>query len=289
MDKKFIYKQQNKRDMLLLLMAQQEFYNKAKKILYIGIILSTIGTAAFAVLTTKCSSDTVNALSILFSMILLAVNFCCGIISNNLKEIGAKIQQTFDVKLYGMHMNFGILNRDDIANVTADYASLDLKKVENWYSDYYSLSISEQIFHCQQENIRWDGKLRKNYLWFNIAACMILSVAILLIAILAKSSLFQFFAMLAWAIPIWQFFLNQCKDIYCDLGTLKELKNEYELILNNKVNYSDSELYAQLETLQSFIFDHRKKAVLIPNWFYRCFQRKFQTHEDAIALQHKKK
>lgn len=46
---------------------------------------------------------------------------------------------------------------------------------------------------------------------------------------------------------------------------------------------SKKKILDEIEELQVEIFDYRKKAYLIPNWFYKLFRKNMQTEEDRLA------
>lgn len=167
MDRKNIFEDQNSTFMLSLLKAQKEMYASAKKRLYIPLGVTIIGMVIFSILSKIIEADSISAISIMFSAIMISVNTYYGYKSNKLKELGATIQQTFDVKLFNISEDFGVLNESEIADLTADYKESEIKKFKNWYCDYSSFTFTKQIFHCQQENMQWDIDLRKN-IWIVI-------------------------------------------------------------------------------------------------------------------------
>lgn len=287
MDRKNIFEDQNSTFMLSLLKAQKEMYASAKKRLYIPLGVTIIGMVIFSILSKIIETDSISAISIMFSAIMISVNTYYGYKSNKLKELGATIQQTFDVKLFNISEDFGVLNESEIADLTADYKESEIKKFKNWYCDYSSFTFTKQIFHCQQENMQWDIDLRKKYLDCNIIVGSCLSIGIFLYSVYYNLTMFQMFALLVWAIPILQYVFAQYKDVYENIESLKSLKQKYALIENNLENYDEGELYSKLCNLQLYIFEHRKKALLIPDWFYNFFREKIQYHEDNIAKQKK--
>lgn len=46
---------------------------------------------------------------------------------------------------------------------------------------------------------------------------------------------------------------------------------------------SKKKIWDEIEELQVEIFNYRKKAYLIPNWFYKLFRKTMQTEEDKLA------
>lgn len=280
-----IYQKQNEPDMLLLIKTQREIYSKAKKIFYTGISISIILTIGFSVLTFVCKNQYINVVSALASILTLIFGTVYTYKSDQLKETGAKIQQTFNYRLYNMKLNYGILNNLALNEITCHYASANFDNEINWYNDHSNLSKLKQIFHCQGEDFRWDKNLREKYLAFNITIVLIFITSILAFAFLSNLPVGQRFVYLIWIIPILQYLLNLLKDIFADFNTLNEIKNKQTFIAENLNILEENDLQQQLIDLQLYLFEHRKKAVLIPDWFYKRNKESMQEYENNLSKQ----
>ena len=74
-----------------------------------------------------------------------------------------------------------------------------------------------------------------------------------------------------------------------DDNRITKLKNASDNLLNNGGLILDGDELVQKEIdLQSGIFEHRKKALLIPNFFYELCRPKQQKNEESIAGNYKK-
>lgn len=280
-----IYQQQNNPEILLLQKAQRSKYTEAKKVLYPGLYLSIAGTVIFAILTSFYDIELINTLSSFLAIVLFGFTSYMEKKANGHIELAAKIQQTIDVKLFQMPDNCHVLLSSEIKEITASYNSAELSEFENWYSDYSSLDFSKQVFLSQKENIRWDQKLREKY------SCLITSLAIgcpillLMYIIFTNSSISSFFAMASWLFPLEQFLITQWIGLRDNISYLKAVNEEYRSIEKCYEKYSPSEIQCKLCGLQTYIFEHRKKSIIIPDWFYKKHQSKMQKYEDDVAAE----
>lgn len=280
-----IYQKQNEPNMLLLLKTQRELYSKAKKVFYSGTSISIILTIIFTLLTFICKNQYVDAVSFLFSILTIIFNIVCTYQSDSLKEKAAKIQQTFNYRLYDMKLNYGTLNDDDLADITADYKSANFDKERDWYKEYPNSSKLKQIYHCQLQDIRWDKKLRGKFRTLNIIMASLLIIFVIAFAFLSKLPIGQRFVYVIWIVPILQYMLNLLKDIFSNFNTLNDIRAKQVSIENNLDRLTESELQQQLEDLQLCIFEHRKRAFLIPDWFYKLYEKTLHEHENNLSQQ----
>lgn len=153
--------------------------------------------------------------------------------SSNCRDLAASLQQTIDVKLFQFPECCHALLPVRLRELSASYANIDNKDIEefkNWYEDYSSLSFYEQIFHSQKENIRWDNQLRRNYFFAAIAAYSVIFCVLVFYAIASNEKVSHFFAIFSWLFPITQFFVSHCFGLWIETGSLKELKDKYDLL-----------------------------------------------------------
>ena len=74
-----------------------------------------------------------------------------------------------------------------------------------------------------------------------------------------------------------------------DDNRITKLKNASDNLLNNwGVILDGDELVQKAIELQNGIFEHRKNAVLIPDFFYKICRPKQQKNEEDIAENYKK-
>ncbi len=278
-----IFSKQNERDFLLLLKAQSEEYTYAKKWLYSGIILSIIFTIIFSILTTIFKNELANVGSSFMAIVLFAYSTYSEKKSDNLITHASKIQQTIDVKLFNIPNISEIFSDVEIKEIVIKYKNANLSNFKNWYSDYSKLSFEEQIFFSQRENTRWDKKLREKYKKIIIFIIIFFIFLLILYSIIFDITAAHFFAIASWGFPLGQFVTLHLIKNHDDISRLEKISKdikETELLLKKEGN---QKIFCRLCCLQSLIFEHRKKANLIPDWFYKRNQKNMQKYEDDLA------
>ncbi len=280
-----IYHQQNNREILLLQKAQRSKYTKAKKVLYPGLYSGIAGAVTFAILMSFYDVELLHTLSSFLAIVIFAFTSFLEKKSNEYIELAAKIQQTIDVHLFRMPDNCHVLLPSETKEIVASYTSTELSDFKNWYSDYSPLDFPKQIFLSQKENIRWDRKLREKY------SCLITSLAIgcpillVLYTIFTNTTASSFFAIASWIFPLEQFLITQWIGLRDNINYLKAVNEEYRSIEKCYEKYSTYEIQCKLCGLQAYIFEHRKKSIMIPDWFYKKYQSKMQKYEDQLAAE----
>jgi len=289
---KSIYTLQNEDKILKCLVRQRELYNYAKLINNIKFILMII-IIAINIMTKFF--DNINLLKLLLIMILLLpfINDWLNIVSNNLKNRAAKIQQYIDVKLYSSVLNQSskiwgeILTRSEISNEISKISSqkIEKQKVKDWYRNYSTHDTFLQIFYCQKENINWDSKLRKFY---KIILELILYgvLLILLLIIVFKSELVtkNFLKNILWFPSLSNYLYEIINNLKRDIEELSKINKKSENIERKiEENICKKEIINLEINLQEEIYNQRRKSYLIPNFFYKINLEKYQRNEDKVA------
>lgn len=278
-----IYSRQNKRDILLLLKSQQEEYSRAKRLLYFGAYSSIFASVVFSILTSLIDSELLRSISFLMAMLIFAASTVCENLSKNIVESAAKIQQTIDTRLFNISDRSHILRASEEVEVTAKYQNSDLSNLMNWYSDYSGLSFQKQVFFSQKENIRWDKNLRKKYYVVIVLMTIGCPILLLLYAVLKNITTLTLFAIASWLFPLEQFLIKQWIGITESIKYLDSV-NQRTLEVDGLFNtLSVDAISCNLCSLQTAIYESRKKATLIPDWMHRKTRKKLQRFEDSIA------
>ena len=217
------------------------------------------------------------------AMLIFAASTICENISKNIVECAAKIQQTIDTRLFKISDRSHILRASEEAEVTAKYQNSDLTNLMNWYSDYSGLSFLKQVFFSQKENIRWDKSLRKKYYVVIVAMTIGCPILLLLFAILKNITTLTLFAIASWLFPLEQFLIKQWIGITESIKYLDSV-NQRTLELDGLFDTLSADVMScNLCSLQTAIYESRKKATLIPDWMHRKTREKLQRFEDSIA------
>ena len=292
---KSIYENQNDPLIIQCLFAQRKKYSQAKLISEIYFIICVLGVCTFLILKAIFPSDLITVLSTVLSVIAFAVSFLVKSITSKLKETAAGIQQYIDTTLYKSNQ-YSSLNskwtcpftKDQIIEMVSKYPTHGFTSNDKWYEDYSTKSFCEQIYYSQYENLRWDYDLRKYYSrLYKAGLCTILGVLIIY-AIILNLTVIECIFILAWIFPFIKFYVSFNNAMKKDLMRLTTLKNKSDNLMHNVGMVLDGEEIINLEIdLQKKLYEHRQKAVLIPDFIYKLFRNKQQKNEENIANNHR--
>jgi hypothetical protein len=284
MNNNSIYKRQNTAANLLLLQAQRSEYSKAKKLSIWSFIISVVLSCICAIILTYLNSELFIASSALLTCCVLFVDNILKYQIDAHSEIAARIQQTFDIGVYGLNLKYGLLKKVDCVSATAEY---DVKNIDdnlkNWYSDYSNLPHYEQILCCQLQNVCWDKKLRTKYQFFTIILAVIIIISIIVVLVIRNSSIITTLVVLSWILPIAQYTCSTYKGINDDCSRLNILEEDTKQAIDTIKVKSDDEAEKIVIGIQLLLFEHRKHLIQIPDWFYFLYKNSYQKSFDRLA------
>ena len=117
--------------------------------------------------------------------------------------------------------------------------------------------------------------------------CTILGVLILY-AIILNLTVIECISILAWGFPFIKFYISFNNAMNNDETRLTTLKNKADNIMHNVGMVLDGEGLVGLEIeLQNKLYEHRQKAVLVPDFIYKLFLKKQLKNEENIAENHR--
>lgn len=281
-----IYDMQNNDNMLKCLVAQRRDYSLGKR----ANAYKSFFTIAFAVLAIVASlvdNEVLSVISCLCAIILSIMNRHIDGYVVKQKKHAASIQQYFDVTLFSSAIGNstcdwgGLPTKTDIAESISDIKSSETTPVRDWYSDYSTLSPTEQVFRCQQTNIRWDAKLRSEFKWFIVISSSAILLLLVCIAIAVNPTFVKCISVLSWILPIANFSFGYYDGLHKDMKRLEELKRQSNIVERALPNSEACE--TEIINLQTLIMESREAAVLIPDWYYNKRQSTHQRKENRIA------
>ena len=293
---KSIYEKQSDTLIIQCLFAQRKKYTQAKLVAGAYFFFCVVAVCAFTVLKSITNNEVVTGLSIGLSF---AAFFATSLINKlvlKIKTEAAEIQQYIDVTLYSSNQYLQLndkwscpLTKDRIIELVSRYPKSGFTDNDKWYEDYSTCNYSKQILLCQKENLRWDSDLRKKYALAYKVIMYAIIASIFVVAVIINPSFLNFLSIALWCLPfikyLWSF-NNHMKE---DDNRITKLKNAADNLLNNFGLILDGDELIQKEIeLQNGIFEHRKNALLIPNFFYKMCRTKQQKNEEAIADNYKK-
>ncbi|MDO4947829.1 MAG: S-4TM family putative pore-forming effector [Fibrobacter sp.] len=282
-----IYEKQSEPLIIQCLFAQRRNYTYAKICAGVYFVVCVALVCFFAVLKSLYKCDFVLGLSIGLS---IAVIFAASYINElimNFKHKAATIQQYIDTCLFASCENSdktwsSPLSKNDIIEKVSMHPERGFCKNDKWYADYSSQPYSNQIAYCQKENIRWDGTLR---MYYRIACNTLLILTIILIWVISveeNPDFKQWISFIPWFLPFAKYLITFNKNMNADKIRLDKL-NKMACEILDKDYGCCSDKYNDLIDLQAQIFEHRKKAVLIPNFFFLLYRSRQQKNEELIA------
>ncbi len=174
-----------------------------------------------------------------------------------------------------------IREKTDIVESISGIENADLESVKNWYSDYSKLSPTEQVFRCQQTNIRWDAELRSEFKWLVVISSGVILLLLAGMAIAINPTFVKCISVLAWMLPIADISFGYYDGLRKDIKRLEAIRQQSNIVENALSNGETCE--SKIINLQTLIMENRANAVLIPDWYYNKRQDAHQKKEDSIA------
>lgn len=288
-----IFCKQNDELLLQCQLAQRNEYSYAKKIIRTKSIL-TFGFAVLSVVASIKNVDLLTAVVSLLAVMLLVTNKYVESCSSTHKKHAALIQQYIDATLYsaiinGEKLDWGNMpSNTDIATATSKFKNADTSEVQNWYSDYSSLSPYEQVFHCQRKNVRWDYDLQKKFKLFQIIVTVIIFLITCSAFLAVNPTFVKSICVLSWFVPVAEYYYSIYREVDKNIKLLQSIDKQCDTIeteLTKLTSDNYSEIKKLLVELQYKIWNRRETGVLIPDRFYNFFKKKQQETEDNIAIQ----
>ncbi|WP_073237827.1 S-4TM family putative pore-forming effector [Fibrobacter sp. UWH9] len=281
-----IYEKQSDALIIQCLFAQRRNYTYAKLCAGAYFVICVLFVVTFSILKTLYRCDFITGLSIGLSVAtIFAASFtneCC----TDFKKKASGIQQYMDSVLFTCKEIpctkwLTPFNKHKIIEIVSSFKTSGFDENDKWYEDYSSKDYPLQILLSQKENIRWDKTLR-NY--FRLSCNSLLVLAVILIfatALLINPTFSSIIGIVPWSLPFIKYLRtfnqrmkNDCARL-CQLNALAD--SLVEFYHANQINYDD------IVNLQNQIYEHRKTAILIPNFFFKLFHNRFQNNEKYIA------
>lgn len=132
---------------------------------------------------------------------------------------------------------------------------------------------------CQEQNIRWDGELRKRYIWVLIVLCVI-EVLVIVAFTIHGSGVINGLAVAMWLFPVLKVAITAVVNLVKDIKRLDDIsQNIYQAEAQSQ---NEEKLFECVCDLQHLIYEHRSQCCLIPDFFYKIFRKVDETREDKI-------
>lgn len=292
---KSIYEKQSDPLIIQCLFAQRKKYSQAKVVAGLYFFFCVVAACVFTVLKSITHSEIITGFSIGLSIITLFATWPINKLISKIRAGAAEIQQYIDVTLYSnsqySHLQdkwYCPLTKDHIIEIVSKYPKSGFNDNDKWYEDYSSLDYCQQILRCQKENLRWDGDLRKKYGSTYKVIMLTILVAIFVFGVIVNPSFMKIISIVPWCMPFLKYIISFNRHMQEDDKRITKLKDQADnLLYNFGLVLNGDELIQKEIELQNGIFEHRKQAVLIPNFFYKLCRSKQQKNEEKIAESYK--
>lgn len=202
MKKDRIFEKQNEKSMLDILYAQRCFYNRANQLEYINICIS------LCVCFINYFKINQPVIEIFVNGILVLINLIIASYEKKAITNGANLKKYFDYTLYnlpGISSDFEKKCKELVYNELEKGKKNYLQQINNngkdkppgvkdWYYDEPKNSKIELIKSMQNQNLYWDKKISKIYLFAIVIFSAVLFLLYVMICILMNVSIIGFFA-----------------------------------------------------------------------------------------------
>jgi hypothetical protein len=275
---------QNSPRMMELLRAKSERYDRARKLFGIEVALTVVGPGLVVVL------GLLDAKFLPYAAVYGFLAMVIGIALERLQEAatieGAKLQELFDVELYGLEWNQQERGDkpapEDIAEWARRYpASKDLR---DWYArDVQKLPIQLARIACQRSNGWWDSRMRRRYGFFLIGGAVCAALVVMLGAVLSDGNMITVFEVLFALSSIFSLSVRHAMKQLDIAGEREQLQARAEEIWRDALRgrLIDKDLDEASRDLQSKLYAQRRQNAPVPTWFYSKFR---DTSEKAMRV-----
>lgn len=287
-----IPQEQNLQRKLELLSAQRQLYSDAKNLQIISLIISVPVVIAWSILVALFPALAVYAAlwGIIATFLELLV---FSRLQKSIQEKAAKIQQLFDCEI--LQFNWARLNcgfrvePETIIDASNRYKrkNIDFTKLQDWYPvSVGQLPIHQARIICQRSNVRWDAQLRRRYSKWIIIILVSLTMIVLLIGLIGGLTLEKFLlAVLVPLIPAFVFGLRQYTEHNEAATRLDRLRENAEVLVQEVISgrYTPQDLERESYSLQTQIYDNRRRSPLIMDWLYSRLRNKDEEQMNKVA------
>jgi hypothetical protein len=279
-----IPQQQNLQRRLELLAAQRQLYSDAKNLQIISVIISVPVVIAWSILVALFPTLAVYAAlwGIIATFLELLV---FSRLQKSTQEKAAKIQQIFDCEVLQFNwasLNCGVrVERETIIDASNRYKRKNLNFIQQ-LQDWYPISVGQLPIHqariiCQRSNVWWDAQLRRCYSKWIIIILLSLTVIVSLIGLIGGLTFEKFLlAILVPLIPAFVFGLRQYTEHNEAATRLDRLRENAEVLFEQVISrrYTTQDLERESYSLQTQIYDNRRRSPLILDWLYSRLRNK---------------
>lgn len=272
-----MFTQQNSKENLTYLRAMRYYYSKAKNIRKWILIVSIIIPISFMIYRYLINIEKLD-LTYGNGIISLALLWILGAYflekrADDFVKIGSKIQEKFDINIFDLPNNDGLVYEDVSYEIIYDGNQLfkgDENSLKDWYATRKVAPHYLKVLIAQRMNIMWGSVLKEKY-----KKLVFTSIVIILLFPIILSAWFN----LNFVDSIIFLILPFIPLLYIALKSYIKLSNQIDnnKIINTKIlndcKTIDGNTVNRCRMYQDYIYiENRLNSVLIPDWFYKRFR-----------------
>lgn len=268
---------QNTEKGLRYLAAQEQLYNDGR--FYKNIALGLAVFAIFVPLTKIYFPTFENNVWLIELGISLLVSFGFDTLQKQKINQAAKIQEEFDVDIYGLSWNNVLADNKVRKEDVEEAASKNPKDNSNWYTSTIGSfgDSSIQTLLCQRENAAWDSRL-KNYA-ANFFMILFLSTLVIAFVVGITFCNTDFIKMLkdyvSPFLPCALLFIQSFLALRKSSKGLESVENQINSYIETYKKDKKTIDSANLRAIQDKILMSRKENTLVPEFLYNYFKKSF--------------
>ena len=268
---------QNEQRYLDLLAAQRQLYSNAKNLQGISVFIGVPAVVAWSVLVAISPKLTVYAGLWGIAATFLEILFFSRLQKKTQKR-AAKVQQLFDCEVLQFNwsnLNCGVRIEPEVIIEASNKFKKKNKKIsalKDWYPPIVGeLPIYQARIVCQRANVWWDSRLRRRYARWIVAILSVLTVSVFLIGLIGGLTLEKLLlAILLPLTPAFSLGLRQYNEHNEAADSLDRLRENSEVLISKTVKgkLTQQDLETESYSLQTQIYDNRRRSPLIFDWIY---------------------
>lgn len=284
---------QNTNNSIDKLSSQRQLYSKAKTFFTLRLLMSILIAIIGPILITQYDKSRpyvalISIIYIFFDIIVLKK------IESKNRENAAKIQELFDIKLFGLEWNNVVAgNKPDMEMVYVNSEKYKKKNNTAALFDWYpkgieSLDLMSAALVCQRSNIWWDVSLRKIYIKILFSALSFFAIFFAVVSIAKNLDIQKILETILPILPLISILVSQIESQISTVSKMDSLKEKIESLINVIVenNCTQIDVEGQIRSIQDAIFLHRESCFSLPNWLYGLFMKKYEKQMEYNADTH---
>lgn len=283
---------QNSQRQLRKLATQRVLYTKAKRILYIQMLLTMPPALIWAFVISGCPDAKVWATFYSIVITILDVALIDSLKKKFVKK-AAIVQEYFDCDVLEMEWPIWKIGQQDDPELESDASQTHLRKDPGYAKllDWYPTSVGLLPLHlgrivCQRANLRYTYSLQRKYSYALLVLMIFLTVVVFVIGLIGGMTLSKFvMAVFSPMLPTYLWGIREYQRQTEAAKASNKLRIQAEGFYRRAIamNLAESECTMESRRLQDEIFERRLNNPLVIDWVYNLLRDKHESQLNAGA------